>query len=342
MEFIHEDDQIEILNHYNEKHRYYHNIDHILNIFKYLDIHSYERWKNIMMVAVWFHDVIYDPTRTDNESKSIAFFIQSSTYKHMDIHDRILVISMIEATKDHIVDDYSPTVLKDFIDADLFELKDPNLPISRTIEIEMSVFKEYGHVPFNIYKKKRIEKLEKLKDTLSLEVDDNINFLKFFKPKIGLYCGSFNPIHKGHYRIIERGAEVFDKIIVARGINPLKTIYTPTDEKGDKEFKSLQRAIPHHETIFYIDFQFDLIKRLQKDYHVVLLKGLRNETDFSYEKKNHLLNEKIGVKNELGVETMFMFSGPEFEPYSSSDIKFLLATSKANIGYNMLHNPPKL
>ena len=45
----------------------------------------------------------------------------------------------------------------DFIDADLFELKSPDTTISRTIEIEMAVFKEYGFVPFNIYKKERIK-----------------------------------------------------------------------------------------------------------------------------------------------------------------------------------------
>ena len=77
--------------------------------------------------------------------------------------------------------------------------------------------------------------------------------------------------------------------------------------------------------------------QLKPYYQITLIKGLRNSLDFSYEKKNHLLNEMIGVKEKLGVETMFMISEPEYEVYSSSDIKFLLNSTKSEIGKQMLH-----
>lgn len=353
-EAIHRDDLYDIVEMYAEPHRYYHNHDHIESMFNYVDAFTTypDKHDHIMYTAIWFHDAIYDPTRSDNEEKSIELFINSHTFQDMSVADRNLVVDMIDATKDHAkgyqkvesLPKKYQKVFKEFLDADLWELKKKDLPISRTIEIEMAVFKEYGFVPFNIYKKERIKILEKFKETLSLEVDDNINFLKFFRPKIGLYCGSFDPIHKGHYRIIERASEIFDKVIVARGINPEKSkgidwVHT----EGDSEFLALRRALPYHETIFYPDYQYDLIQRLKSQgYHVTLIRGLRDTLDFSYEKKNNNLNEMIGVKKDLGVETVLLFSEPEYDLYSSSSIKMLLKTPKAKVAFDMLHNPPKL
>ena len=41
--------------------------------------------------------------------------------------------------------------------------------------------------------------------------------------KVGVYAGSFNPFHRGHYDILVKAEKIFDKVIVARGINPEKT-----------------------------------------------------------------------------------------------------------------------
>ena len=38
--------------------------------------------------------------------------------------------------------------------------------------------------------------------------------------RIAVYTGTFDPIHLGHMDIIERGSRVFDKLVVAVGINP--------------------------------------------------------------------------------------------------------------------------
>jgi pantetheine-phosphate adenylyltransferase len=352
---IHQDDLYDLVEMYTEPHRHYHNHDHLESMFNYVDTWSEypDSQDKIMYTAIWFHDAVYDPTKSDNEEKSIDLFINSHTFQDMTVGERNIVVDMIEATKDHAkgydqldsVKKKYQKVFKEFLDADLWELKKKDLPLNRTVEIEMAVFKEYGFVPFNIYKKERIKILEKFKETLSLEVDDNINFLKFFRPKIALYCGSFDPIHKGHYRIIERAGEIFDKVIVARGINPTKVrdIKWAPDGKSDIKFLALQKALPYHETVFYSDYQYDLIKRLKADgYHVTLVRGLRDTLDFSYEKKNNNLNEMIGVKNELGVETVLLFSEPKYDLYSSSDIKIMLESPKAKVAYDMLHNPPKI
>jgi pantetheine-phosphate adenylyltransferase len=42
-------------------------------------------------------------------------------------------------------------------------------------------------------------------------------------PRVAVYTGTFDPVHLGHLDIIERGCRVFDRLIVAVGINPDKS-----------------------------------------------------------------------------------------------------------------------
>lgn len=335
---IHQQDHQLLIDCYSQSHRHYHNLDHIYKMLDYLS-YKYEN-SFIMSTAVWFHDSVYDPTKHDNEEKSVELFKASRTYKQFSEQEKKLIIEMILATKDHakgFEEHHNVEIVADFLYADLHELYNNNLSIARTIEIEKSIFKEYGFVPFEIYKKERLKILEKLKEDLHVCVDSNINFLTNYKPKIGLFCGSFNPIHKGHYRIIERAEPLFDKIIIARGVNPDKI--KSLDKDVDDEFIRLRHSLPYHETVFYSDFQYDLIKRLQKFYDVTLIKAIRNEQDFQYEKNNNNLNDLIGVKSELKVETLYILAEPEFDVYSSSAIRYFLSTSKREIGLKMMYNP---
>ena len=64
----------QLMEKYTEKHRYYHNMDHINSSLGHLDelSCSMENSYNIE-VALWFHDVIYDPKKTDNEKMSAEY-----------------------------------------------------------------------------------------------------------------------------------------------------------------------------------------------------------------------------------------------------------------------------
>ena len=70
--------QTTIFQYYQETHRAYHNLSHIYNLLKLseqLDIYN----RNAFEMAIWYHDIIYQPHFKDNEAKSAALFL-----KHFD------------------------------------------------------------------------------------------------------------------------------------------------------------------------------------------------------------------------------------------------------------------
>lgn len=107
--------------------------------------------------------------------------------------------------------------------------------------------------------------------------------------KIGIYTGSFNPFHKGHIDIILKASKIFDKVIVARGNNPLKECsWAVTDLSKHSIFK-----IVNAEFIEYKGLLADYLNS-RKDICAVI-KGLRNSDDFQYEKLQQYYNEDLGI-----------------------------------------------
>lgn len=71
-------DELEII--YGHPSRAYHNLEHIHNMLKKLtESERFAKHPHRIILGIWFHDAIYDPTRTDNEVKSAEFWIRKMT-----------------------------------------------------------------------------------------------------------------------------------------------------------------------------------------------------------------------------------------------------------------------
>lgn len=157
-----------ILLNYFEPHRYFHTFEHIEymlnkilfdeNFEKYFDvIDNYNSFCNIYL-AVLFHDIIYDPKRSDNEDKSadllLSLYDKSSDKNNINID---LVCQMIRETKTH-----KPTSIESNIlcDADLLGLKSDDIDFIK--KTEEQIRQEYQHIDFEEYISKRIEVLKDL------------------------------------------------------------------------------------------------------------------------------------------------------------------------------------
>ena len=60
---------LEIVNAYNQKNRYYHNMNHIGKMFEYARFFNI-KLSDVQTYAIWFHDIVYVPGNKDNEEKS--------------------------------------------------------------------------------------------------------------------------------------------------------------------------------------------------------------------------------------------------------------------------------
>lgn len=100
------------------------------------------------------------------------------------------------------------------------------------------------------------------------------------KPKLGLYCGSFNPFHLGHLDVLKQAINVFEVVVVAKGINPTKfnkenvTKY-PLPEKF---LASMNINVISYDTLLV-----DQVRKMEQEYDVTIVRGLRNGADLDYE-----------------------------------------------------------
>ena len=133
--------------------------------------------------------------------------------------------------------------------------------------------------------------------------------------KIAIYPGSFDPVTSGHLNIIQRAANIFDKLIVCvmvnSGKNPMFTL--------EERVELIQRVtgdIPNVE----VDCSNELLANYAKRRGgCVIVKGLRAGSDFENEFQMALINRKLNPD----LDTMFLTAEHQFTYLSSSTVKEL-------------------
>lgn len=134
--------------------------------------------------------------------------------------------------------------------------------------------------------------------------------------RIAVFAGSFDPITKGHVDIVRRAVPLFDKIIIAMGINSSKNYYFPTE----KRIEFIKAAFAEYPTVEVDTYQqLTAFYCKEKGAHF-LLRGLRNSTDFDYENTIAHLNATIGDN----LETVFLVAAAEYSCYSSTVVREIL------------------
>lgn len=139
------------------------------------------------------------------------------------------------------------------------------------------------------------------------------------KEKIALFAGTFDPYTIGHHRIVERALQLFDRIVVAIGVNSEKRTDTGTDARI-KNINSIYRNEPRVEACAYEGLTVDFARKVGAQY---LLRGVRNVKDFEYERDLADINLKIG-----DIETVFLVSEPQYAAISSSVVRELIKYNK--------------
>ena len=135
------------------------------------------------------------------------------------------------------------------------------------------------------------------------------------KPVIAVYPGSFDPVTNGHLDLIERGAQIFDQLIVAIARNLEKDPLFAVKERVEMleavtfELKNVEVAV----------FDGLLMNFASEQDARVILRGIRAVSDYEYELQMAMMNRKI----EPQIETVFMLPGEAYSYLSSRLVKEL-------------------
>jgi len=131
--------------------------------------------------------------------------------------------------------------------------------------------------------------------------------------RIIVYPGSFDPITNGHLNLVERALHIFDHIIIAVARNLSKTPLFTIEER----VAMIRSALQDNPRVTIESFEGLLIEYLNSKNANVILRGLRQLSDFDYEFQMTFMNRRL----KRDVETIFMMTGYKWFYVNSRIIK---------------------
>ncbi|MCL2539244.1 MAG: pantetheine-phosphate adenylyltransferase [Oscillospiraceae bacterium] len=133
--------------------------------------------------------------------------------------------------------------------------------------------------------------------------------------RIAVYPGSFDPVTRGHFDIIERASRLFDRLVVVVLVNPDKRPVFSAEER----VLFIERITAGIENVEVDSFDGLLADYFKEKGATAVVKGLRAMSDFEYEFQMALINKQINPE----METLFLNTSGEYMYLSSSIVRQL-------------------
>jgi predicted metal-dependent HD superfamily phosphohydrolase len=155
----------DLLARYTEPQRHYHDVAHLADVLDRVDeLRGYASFVDLVRLAAWFHDVVYDPTRPDNEERSAR--LAEETLEELGVRKQLYVevarLVLVTAAHDPALDDRNGQVL---CDADLAVLARPEPDYDAYVR---AIRMEYAHVPEADFRAGRARILRALLDRTAI------------------------------------------------------------------------------------------------------------------------------------------------------------------------------
>ena len=128
-----------------------------------------------------------------------------------------------------------------------------------------------------------------------------------------IYPGSFDPITNGHLDLVQRGARMFDTLVVAILRNDSKLPLFSVEERMDM----LREVVRPYDNVEVDCFDGLLVDYAAARSATVLLRGIRAISDYEYELQMALMNRRL----RPDIETVFMMSNEAYSFISSRLVK---------------------
>jgi predicted metal-dependent HD superfamily phosphohydrolase len=283
----------EIVDCYGQSHRYWHTPQHLYEILEGVkELHKEKKITkkeySILMIAAIFHDIVYDPKRTDNEEKSVEYMMVrydvDASHADENINDLNKIQEVILDTETHSSQD---PLSKKFNKLDTAIL---DAQFIEMLDWENKIYKEYKWAGWKQYKKKRIQfLLSSIKGHTHnvLNIKNLIDYIQKKVPKTGICYYEIDKLPTID-KFIENNNKVnnlFDNVIVI--------IVYKSDNYNKGKIKEYGVCSDYNNEFvaLNIDSAVGYISKQSGDITVVKELKYMDEYDKSIDKQ---LNDKIG------------------------------------------------
>ncbi|MBP5300569.1 MAG: adenylyltransferase/cytidyltransferase family protein [Victivallales bacterium] len=305
-----------VLDAYRQPHRFFHTLDHLESICELIHEKVAEPATAAqMLLAALFHDAVWFPQRADNEAQSARLFDQLAPAFGAELPQ-----AAAEAVRTIILTTKSQRKVNAI--ARQFHEFDCNILLHGDkvdlLAYEFQIFREFQFLNLQEYRKGRSAFFKRFSQRFP-EAGENMSFLVEYlerrRPRVGLYAGTFNPFHIGHFGILQKAEMMFDKVIIAVGLNPSKNLHHAHSEVAEQ----VRRLLPFHEVIFFDTLMVDLLEELTAFADITLVRGLRNGYDLDYEMSQQAFMSEM----RPDTASVYIPCDKQFEHISSSALRSL-------------------
>ncbi len=137
-------------------------------------------------------------------------------------------------------------------------------------------------------------------------------------PRTAFYAGSFDPVTNGHVDVVRHAARMCDRLVLAIGVHPGKApLFSVEDRLAmlEETFGALVRAAGCE--LSCITFADLVVSAAQRAGASVLIRGLRDSTDFDYEMQMAGMNEAMAPD----IQTVFLPASPIVRPITATLVR---------------------
>ncbi len=135
--------------------------------------------------------------------------------------------------------------------------------------------------------------------------------------RIALFPGSFDPFTRGHEALVEQTLELFDEVVVAIGANMAKNSLLDVESRF-RLISDLYADNPRVKVASYDNLTGEFARTVGA---TVLVRGIRNTTDFNYERSIEATNRRLFPE----LTTVLLVTPDEYAHISSSIVRELVS-----------------
>jgi pantetheine-phosphate adenylyltransferase len=141
-------------------------------------------------------------------------------------------------------------------------------------------------------------------------------------PRIALYAGSFDPVTNGHLDVVRQAAGLADKLVLAIGVHPGKTpMFDAKERLAMLEETCAPIAKKAKCQLECATFDDLVVTAAQRAGATILIRGLRDGTDFDYEMQMSGMNGHMAP----GVQTVFLPASPDVRHITATLVRQISA-----------------